>query len=213
MEFINLSEITKTNGQENIQSSDDVQQDIVTLFSNVQITETIPVVQEVDLTPDDEDDHDENDDENDENDENENDDEHDDDDCESVDEPDDGQYTLLGLRTEDYIGEGCSGDYVYTPKTFTRTILYCKRAGSRVQITLTITEGMCMSGYTNASWAQLEISHESFSRRAFTYVPDDSNAKFNLSDPSKYFFFSEYGYDDYYPRGRYEINFEHFTQV
>ena len=223
MEFINVSEQTKVNSKKNTEISKSLDKEVATLFSNALILETVSVVEKIDLTVDDvdednvdEDDGEEDDgeeDDGDEDDVDEDDVDEDDVDDESVDEPDDGQYTLLGLSTYGYTDKSCSDDtckFKYTDDIFTGSILYCKKGGRCVKIQLTRSEGECGSGWCKATFGHLKISYQTYSRDAFEYVPNDSNAKFNLDTPSKYFYFSEYGYDEYYPTGGYKIHYEYF---
>ena len=132
---------------------------------------------------------------------------------------------IIGLRIEKYIGEKWYGhNCVFTqqPEEFERHILLAELSDKRkIEITLSHEEGECGSGYSLASWGNIEIK-EIGRFGGYQYKPkkelivDDilpNNVQLQQEYDNEVFSVSYDGGDSYYPSGDYEVDMDLFEKT
>lgn len=130
---------------------------------------------------------------------------------------------IIGLRIEKYIDKGISGhncDFEYADEEFEKHILCAVLSNDKkVEITLSRSEGECMSGWTSASWGDIEIK-EVQKFNGYNYLPkktieiDDISPEWSGDELSNELFsFSQDGGCNYYPSGDYNVNMELFEET
>ena len=100
---------------------------------------------------------------------------------------------------------------------YVRHYLALKKDGIYYKCVLFQSDGMCMSGYTTATWADFKITqsnHFILDRCTMLPIEDtkllldvDLNRKIINSD---FLEFSHEGGDNYYPTGKYNIDYSYF---
>lgn len=128
---------------------------------------------------------------------------------------------IIGLKIEKYIGQSVSGhncDFEYSDSLMEKHILCgITDDGRKVEIVLSEEEGQCGSGWTTASWGDIEINYvekfNGYTHRAIRELIIDDN----LEDKSGYisndvFTYSYDGGDSYYPSGYCSVNMELFKE-
>jgi hypothetical protein len=128
---------------------------------------------------------------------------------------------IIGLRTEKYIGQVVSGhncDFEYSDELLEKVILCgIKEDGTKIEITLSEEYGECGSGWTTASWGNINIK-EVDKFNGYTYRPikpliiDDFNEDADDID-NEVFGVSYDGGDGYYPCGYYNVNMDLFKET
>ena len=132
---------------------------------------------------------------------------------------------LVGLSVELYMGttyEGSNLDFTPVEVEKSKHILsFLSSLGKKYEIHLWETDGICYSGWTQASWGEMEVKEvEKF--RPFTHIPKTQMRWPNI----EYFSFRENGYLDldlfsvhidngcqYYPSGWYSVNMDFFKET
>jgi hypothetical protein len=128
---------------------------------------------------------------------------------------------IIGLRIEKYVGQVVSGhncDFDYTDEVLEKHILCgIKSDGKKIEIALSQEDGECGSGWTTASWGNIEVNQvDKFN--GYTYKPikpliiDDFDDNKDDID-NKVFSISYDGGDSYYPSGGYSVNMELFKET
>ena len=142
---------------------------------------------------------------------------------------------VIGMRIEKYIGskvEGHNCDFQYTDTEFERHIICIIEGTSKFEVTLYESQGECGSGWTTASWGNMEVKQvEKFN--GFTWRPKQNMRIENFSELCKQFDENDNTYTNftdintgqtiftcsqdggcqYYPSGGYSVNLELFTQT
>lgn len=125
---------------------------------------------------------------------------------------------IIGLRIEKYIGQNIDDhNFTYHDEEFEKHILCGILSDERkVEITLTEEYGECGSGWTTASWGDIEVL-EVNKFNGYTHRPirdlviDDIGINYqNDYIDNEVFNFSFDGGDSYYPSGYYSVNMELF---
>ena len=129
---------------------------------------------------------------------------------------------IVGMNIEKYIGhsvEGHNCDFDYVNAEFQRHILYGTEENKKFEITLSVEEGECGSGWTTATFGKLNIKEiDSFPGMMFRI----NNFDKEINKPvvmdygcfedinNELFDISFDGGDNYYPSGGYSVNMEYF---
>ena len=125
---------------------------------------------------------------------------------------------IIGLRIEKYIGTNVTGhncDFEYYDDEFERHVLCVVTGkGRKLEITLSEEYGECGSGWTTASWGNIEVN-EVVQFNGYTHRPvreliiTDFDSEAGDID-NDVFYVSYDGGDGYYPSGSYSVNMELF---
>lgn len=125
-------------------------------------------------------------------------------------------YKIEGMREETYMGQVCEGhncDFEYYTTELPRHVICCSRGDEKFEIELYTTYGECPSGWTTASWGNMDIHRvEDFGE--ITHLPKEP-ISFELQMEEDGFgchaFGVDYiGNDEYYPMGGVGVNLELF---
>lgn len=150
---------------------------------------------------------------------------------------------VLGMRRELFVGQGPGeSSFDEVPETNERDILFCVTCQGRCKFTITLTTlfGWCGSGYTTATWGQMDVDRVTDFGPA-THLPKNRKIKLEgaVYDASKsfkeglhfesvdvdwhdpwyediinnVFSISSDGGDTYYPMGGTNINEDLFTEL
>jgi hypothetical protein len=129
---------------------------------------------------------------------------------------------IIGLRIEKYIDKQVSGhncDFEYTDAEFERHILCGILSDNRkVEITLSYSEGECYSGWTSASWGNIDVI-EVKKFNGYTFRPKNNLTIEDIEPGSQYdisnevFYVSTNGGDEWYPGGNYHVNMDLFLET
>jgi hypothetical protein len=129
---------------------------------------------------------------------------------------------IIGLRIEKYIDKEVSGyncDFEYKDAEFQRHIICGVLSDNRkVEIELSRSEGECGSGWSVASWGNIEVIEVS-KFNGYTHVPKkplniaDIEPSFNDDISNEVFSVSSYGGDEYYPCGGYNVEMGLFKET
>lgn len=128
---------------------------------------------------------------------------------------------IIGLRIEKYIDQIVSGhncDFTYTDSEFERHVLCAlKEDNSKIEITLSYSEGECGSGWCTASYGHISVIHvDKFN--GYTHIPLTNLTIPEFKESDEYinndvFSLDRWGGDDYYPSGSYTINMSLFKET
>lgn len=128
------------------------------------------------------------------------------------------KYTIRGLRLHKYVGESVSGhncDFEYYPEVKDKYFVYITDENDcKSEIEIYEQEGECGSGWTTATFGNLEIRNvDKF--KGFTHLPITNTLTFDSDDLFDNMFFevSENGGDAYYPMGHVSVNMEFFKET
>ena len=136
---------------------------------------------------------------------------------------------IIGMNIEEYIGQAVTQtdgyDFIYTDAVFEKHIIFAVLIdNTKVKIILSHSEGSCGSGYTTASWGNIELLYPSeFDEFEYTpikelIVPDITDDMIKSgSDYYEGYTFSnevfrvtELASCPYYPSGYYKVKMELF---
>lgn len=151
---------------------------------------------------------------------------------------------IIGARVEEFVDTALNEDYENELFVNSRTRLFIVGKNeynrtTKYQITLWSSDGMCGSGYTTATWGNMDIDiveefgpinyipidsgeldgHFEMNDHVWQYVPteDIRNEIERQFDPdsikTEYFSYSYDGGDGYYPRGHAGINWDKFKEL
>lgn len=129
-------------------------------------------------------------------------------------------FVVYALRMERDFVTKCSGhncDFTYSEEMDDIYVFLLKdRNGIMYELKLYVDEGECGSGWCTASYGRsyLESVNEF---RGMTHLPitPDDEIYFNCDEEieNKYFNYSSYGDDDYYPQGYVNVHMNEFVSV
>jgi len=139
------------------------------------------------------------------------------------------ELTIIGFTTENYedtkVRQNDDHDWEYYDGSFVRYYVYCKDdEGTVYQIELWSDEGVCSSGYKSKTrgYMYMTIMH-SFDIANVEFITDDDSPTFEIniklwlenenaeeSFSCRFFEYSHYGSDDYYPSGQVDVEYDYF---
>lgn len=129
---------------------------------------------------------------------------------------------IIGLRIEKYIDKEISGhncDFEYKDAEFEKHIICGVLDDNRkVEIELSHSEGECGSGWTTASWGNINVT-EVKKFNGYTFIPketltiEDIEPNFDGDISNKVFSVDCDGGDNYYPSGGYNVNMKLFKET
>jgi hypothetical protein len=135
---------------------------------------------------------------------------------------------IVGMREEHYPDQHCrqypGGDIYYVDDIFTRHIICGRYHGDNYELSLSLQEGECPSGYIPRVTAELNTKKvDRFKNITFTPIhPIAIEYPFTMKNVSSYdtilqeknevFCIDSYGGDEYYPAGFYNVNMDLFRK-
>ena len=130
---------------------------------------------------------------------------------------------IIGLRIEKYIGKSISGDnykFKYSDADFEKHIICAinSNTNNKLEIELSRSEGECCSGYTTATWGNINVT-EVANFKGYTFTPNkrlfinEFEIDFQKNIKNFVFSMSKTGGSEYYPFGGYSVSMELFTET
>jgi hypothetical protein len=130
---------------------------------------------------------------------------------------------IVGMKIEKYVGtvvDGHNCDFEYRDAELEKHILFGVLSDAKkVKITLSETFGECYSGWTTASWGNVDVEYVThfggytFRPKKEILIDDLLPGQIPDDISNDVFSYSKDGGDEYYPGGSYHVNMDLFIET